>query len=539
MFISGFKKIREIRVKSSKIGGGISLPHAIWLPALTGVLSLAAFPKLNQGYLAWACFVPLLVFILRCAGARRAFWAGFVAGFIQFFGLIAWIPQVLTRYGNVAEPLCWFLYLLMVGVLACFPGSACAVTRYCMRGLGSWALFLFPAAWVSQEHLRSYAPFGGFPWLLTGYSQTDYLHLVQISDVTGVYGVSFLILTFNSAIVWALLSDTPKSRRMAPLALALLLLGGSALYGERMLRRWGSLKPELTAALLQGNLSFEESERELAWKFRDGYARMAERLEGTKVDLLVLPESPTPLMFQFDTVYAGTLRQLAARYSLGMIFNNVTVSYAGGGERYFNSAYFLSRDGVEVGRYDKVHLVPFGEYVPWKSLFFFVESITKDVGDFQPGSNLTTVRLGDHTANALICFEAIFPYLARQFVRRGSNLIVNLTNDGWYGDSAAPYQHLAMARWRAVENRRYMLRAANSGISAIIEPTGALQVATGLLREDVCVGRFGFVQDQTWYTQHGDVLANVCVIITLVLGAWSAWSLRRAALVECASLLAL
>src|SRR5438876_577253 len=251
---------------------------------------------------------------------------------------------------------------------------------------------------------------------------------------------------------------------MAPLALALLLLGGWALYGERMLRRWGSLKPELTAALLQGNLSFEESERELAWKFRDGYARMAERLEGTKVDLLVLPESPTPLMFQFDTVYAGTLRQLAARYSLGMIFNNVTVSYAGGRERYFNSAYFLSRDGVEVGRYDKVHLVPFGEYVPWKSLFFFVESITKDVGDFQPGSNLTTVRLGDHTANALICFEAIFPYLARQFVRRGSNLIVNLTNDGWYGDSAAPYQHLAMARWRAVENRRYMLRAANSGI---------------------------------------------------------------------------
>ncbi len=109
MFISGFKKIREIRVKSSKIGGGISLPHAIWLPALTGVLSLAAFPKLNQGYLAWACFVPLLVFILRCAGARRAFWAGFVAGFIQFFGLIAWIPQVLTRYGNVAEALCWFL----------------------------------------------------------------------------------------------------------------------------------------------------------------------------------------------------------------------------------------------------------------------------------------------------------------------------------------------------------------------------------------------------------------------------------------------
>src|SRR6266508_5101741 len=269
--------------------GFLRVARLIWLPALTGVLSLAAFPKWNQGYLAWAAFVPLLVFVLRSAGARQAFWGGFVAAFIQFFGLIVWAPQVLTRYGNVTEPLNWFLYLPMVVRLACFPGSSCAVTRYCTRGLGAWALFLFPAAWVSQEYLRSHGPFGGFPWLLTGYSQTDYLRLVQISDITGVYGVSFLILTMNAAIVWALLSDTPKYSRMAPLAAALLLLRGSALYGERMLRRWGGLKAELTAALLQGNLSPDESETELAWKFRDGYVRLADRLEGTKVDLLVLP----------------------------------------------------------------------------------------------------------------------------------------------------------------------------------------------------------------------------------------------------------
>ena len=279
----------------------------------------------------------------------------------------------------------------------------------------------------------------------------------------------------------------------------------------------------LRAALLQGNLSFDEPNEDLTRKFQDGYVEMAGRLTGARIDLLVLPESPSPLMFQHNTAYRETMERLARQYSLGMIFNNISVSLGEGREQYFNSAYFLDGEGREAGRYDKLHLVPFGEYIPWRRLFFFAETVTKDVSDFHPGETFRVVPMGGHMVCALICFEAVFPDLAREFVRRGSNLLVNLTNDGWYGDSAAPYQHLAMARWRAVENRRYLLRATNSGISAIVGPTGEIQTRTELLREGICEGRFAFIDEQTWYSRHGDVFALLCVIITCVAPALSVW----------------
>jgi apolipoprotein N-acyltransferase len=188
------------------------------------------------------------------------------------------------------------------------------------------------------------------------------------------------------------------------------------------------------------------------------------------------------------------------------------------GRRYFNSAYFLDSTGSLAGIYDKIHLVPFGEYIPLKKIFFFSEAITKDVGEFFPGKEYKVVRIGGRPANAVICFEAVFPDLVRRFVNRGSQLIINLTNDGWYGNSAAPYQHFAIARFRAVENRRYFIRAANTGISAIIEPSGKIQSSSGLLHEAVCEGRFEFIDKQTIYTRYGNLLVFLCAIISVV--AW-------------------
>jgi apolipoprotein N-acyltransferase len=200
---------------------------------------------------------------------------------------------------------------------------------------------------------------------------------------------------------------------------------------------------------------------------------------------------------------------------LGLVFNEITHEEIEGETSYFNSALFLDRKGNVRGRYDKIHLVPFGEYIPWRDLFFFAETITKDVGDFHPGADPKTVVLGEHPVNAIICFEAVFPELSAEFVRRGSQLFINITNDRWYGDSAAPYQHMAMARWRAVENRRYMLRAANSGISVIVEPTGEIQNSTNLLQEAHLEGDFMFLETMSFYSRHGDLLAGLCVIIVI------------------------
>jgi len=279
--------------------------------------------------------------------------------------------------------------------------------------------------------------------------------------------------------------------------------------------------------MLQGNLSFDEPESALVWKYQEGYVQMADRLPES-VDLLVLPESPSPRMFEYDADYREMLVRLARRYPLGLVFNNIYHAEASPAPRYFNSAYFLGSDGKELGRYDKIRLVPFGEYIPWRSVFFFAETISRDVSDFYPGRDYLVVKLGDHPVNAIICFEALFPQLVRRFVRGGSQLIINLTNDGWYGASAAPYQHLAMSCWRAVENRRYLLRATNSGISAIVDPTGRVQASTGLLRRDSCLGRFAFISTLSIYARYGNVFAILCAIITCLALLQALWAHRQA-----------
>jgi apolipoprotein N-acyltransferase len=484
----------------------------LWFfPALTGVLLMASFPRAHQGYLAWIAFVPLIIFISHSKSSLRAFCGGFAAAAIENFVLLIWIPPVLQRYGGLPVALAWIAYGLMVSVLACYPAVACAVTKHLMVRGGRSFLLLLPAVWVLLEYVQSFFPLGGLPWLLAGYSQTGYLHIIQIADIAGVYGISFLILAVNTAIVFFCLHRYRGA--YVPLMASGLLMVVVFLYGDFSLRRWGSIHPGFRAAMLQGNLSADDSEQVLADKYQKRYLQMANSLK-TNVDLLILPESPTPVLFQYDQSFRETLGSMAMRYPFGMIFNNIDYREMAGSRQCFNSAYFLDGNGVLKGVYNKMHLVPFGEYLPLKGLLFFKETISKDVGEFDAGQEYRIVEIGKHPSNAIICFEAVFPVLVRRFVEEGSQLIVNLTNDGWYGRSAAPYQHLAIARLRAVENRRYLLRATNSGISAVIEPTGNIQAATGLLQEAIGEGNFAFVQEKTFYTRNGDVFVFLCAIIS-------------------------
>jgi apolipoprotein N-acyltransferase len=491
---------------------------------LSGILTWLCLPALNQGYLAWVALVPLLAYVVRVRSSMQAFRGGAIAAGVQFLALLYWIPPVLSQYGGVSGPGAWGLYALMLAVLSLYSACVCALTRLCMNRGGTGFILVFAPAWICLELVRAEFPVGGFPWLLLGYSQTGWLRLIQIADLAGVYGVSFLIAWMNTALIYGFVRRGRRGR-LAPLVLGSIALAGALIYGGEALRKWDGVEPRQRVAMLQGNLSVDEPDAVLRQKYQQGYVEMADGL-GRGADLLLLPEAPSPIIYQHDGTYREVMKGLARRFPLGMVFNNVCFRDVDGSERFFNCAYYLDGNGIEKGRYDKIHLVPFGEYVPWRKLFFFSETISKDVGSFWPGSEYSTFSMGGHRVGTIICFEAIFPDLVRRFVREGSELVINLTNDAWYGDTAAPRQHLDMARWRAVENRRYLLRAANSGITTIVAPSGRLHVATEILRAGTATGDFAFLSGITFYTRHGGAFPWLCAIITLLVLAWSC--VRRA-----------
>jgi apolipoprotein N-acyltransferase len=472
-------------------------------------------PKMAQGYLAWVALVPLLVALAGTNTVRSALLLGFGAGLIQWFLLLAWVPRVLIRYGGLPPALGWLSLVLLASYQAAYCAAASGLTRQCMKRRGPGWLLVFPLVWVSLEAMRTYFPLNGFPWLLWGYSQTHWLSLIQVADISGVFGVSFLVVWLNAALARWLLERKTRLATVWPLAMALVLLAGCLWYGDRKLLQWTEPDPPLTAVMLQGNMAFEESATELAWKIQQGYREMADTVRDAQIDLMILPESPAARNFQFDEDYRKEMEALARRTTLGLVLNNIHYGARDqGATPYFNSAYFLDSAGNLRGRYDKMYLVPFGEFIPWRGLFFFADTISKDVGAFTPGRQVQVAELDGHPVGAIICFEAIFPQLARRFVQQGSQVLVNLTNDAWYGDSAAPYQHLEMSRWRAIENRRFLLRATNSGMSAMVEPTGSIQTATGLLQRAVCTGRFAWKRDLTFYARHGDAFVWLCAMIT-------------------------
>ena len=457
------------------------------LPAAAGLLSFISFPQVNAGLAAWIALAPLALVAARAPSIRPAFAAGVIYGVVLYFPLLHWIPPVIVRYGGISGWLAWLLYALLIVVFAAFPGAVTAATGFSVRRLGARALLAFPVFWVAMELARNYIIFGGFPWLQLGYSQTGALGLIQIADLTGVYGVSFLIAWVNAAAAFAIVERRPHGRAIAPLAAGALLVLAALAYGVGA----STAGPPSLRTAPRPSCRETSPSRSRRRCSRGSFARATSNLpvpslRGT-IDLAVLPESPAPTLYQHDAGYRDAMRALASRFRLGLIFNNTRVAGSGPDAQYYNSAYVVSARGDDAGRYDKVHLVPFGEYVPLARVFFFAQSITKDVSAFTPGEAVEPISLEGHSVGLSICFESIFPELIRRSTRLGGELLVNLTNDGWYGATAAPYQHLAMARWRAVENRRFLLRAANSGISAVVAPTGRIEARTALFTREVCV----------------------------------------------------
>ncbi len=490
-------------------------PRDILGALLSGICLLLIFPKARLGGLAWFALLPLLLSLKDCP-APLAFRLGLITGLVYFLGTLYWIPYTLEHYGKLPPLLSWGILLILVAFLALYVGGFAWGLSWCADASLLPAPLLAAAWWVSLEYLRTYL-LTGFPWVLLGYSQVQHLSLIQVAEFTGVYGISFLIVLVNAAaadFLWAYLHKRKLPWRSSGAVLAFLALCFS--YGQWQL----SLQAPLTSlkvAVIQGNIP-QDQKWDLKYQedvFRTYQELTLQAARQAKPQLLVWPEAATPFYFQSDKVYRPRLLQLVKEADRYLLFGSPGYKPVGNKIRPFNAAYLVSPQGEELGNYQKIHLVPFGEYVPLEKLFAFTGKLVAQAGNFVSGQEYSLLPLNSTRLGTVICYEIIFPDLVRRFVKQGAQILVNITNDAWFGKTAAPYQHFDMLSLRAVENRRYIVRAANSGISGFFDPWGRVLKQGGLFSREFLIQEIAPQSRLTFYSQWGDVFAVSCLFLVL------------------------
>jgi apolipoprotein N-acyltransferase len=482
------------------------------MSVIAGIMLALSFPKPGLSILAWCAFIPLFLAI-GTKDPRKAFRLGFVAGLIANIGIFYWVNIVMTTYGKLPFLVSFCLYLLLAAYLALYTGITVFLVRKGEEN-GISSLISFPFVWTSMEFVRAYA-LSGFPWASLGHSQFRTLPLIQIVDITGVYGLSFLIALANVVLFRMIRGIYGKGTAPYPtkgVAVFLVLMTITLGYGFTRLNSKESGTNQ-QVVLVQGNIP-----QDVKWdpEFQKAtigiYERVSRKACTTPGALVVWPESALPFYFQVEEKYAERVRQLANELKSCMVVGSPAFEREGGRTRQLNSAFLLSPTGEVLGRSDKMHLVPFGEYVPLQKLLPFVNKLVVGIGDFSPGARITPLNTGKGEIGVLVCFEGIFPELARGYVRAGSRLLVNITNDAWFGSSSAPYQHLSMTVFRAVENRVPLVRAANTGISSVIDSKGHVLAMTPLFQETFLSNEVKMgTGDTTFYTRFGDLFAGFCL----------------------------
>lgn len=506
---------------------------------LTGVLYPLCFPNFDLGWLAWIVLIPLHL-ALEGLQTRQAFFLGWLGGVIAFVGVMSWVITAMTLYGQVPLVISTLLMLLLATYLGVYVGLYAIGVAWVQRSwpyMPKMMVVLGPCWWVTLELLRTHF-LSGLPWALFGYSQYQWLAVIQFADITGVYGVSFLIVLVNSALAlllrWGMERHRSSSDHPFPwpaVSTAGIALGLVLLYGTWQLHTQSMPdvnRRTLTIGLVQANIDQAHKwDKVYRQETLRRYADLSKQA-AQDIDLLVWPEAATPFLFEREPAYQGEVLRVVREAQSPLLFGSPALRHEEDGTPYlFNSAYLLTSSGQLGGRYDKRHLVPFGEYIPLKPLLFFLDKLVVGIGDFRSGTGPLTLSLSEEASNltarfgVAICFEVIFPNEVRQMVKEGADFLVTITNDAWFGDSAAPYQHFGMVVLRAVENRIAFARAANTGISGFIAPNGRILAATPIFTKEAMTGIIPFRETTTFYTTFGDVFAWACVIMAM-LWAWIA-----------------
>ena len=493
-----------------------------WLAVASGVLLALSFPKFGHGAVAWVALAPLMIALGGARSRGHGLRLGYLTGAVSSLGLVYWTALVVTQFGGLPLWLGAGVMVLLCLALALFPSLFGWLAAGWVRALGPRALLLAPIAWVATEILRAHTLFN-FAWCLLGYSQHANLPVLQVARYAAVYGVSFLVAGVSAVLAYMALETEPRWRRRAGLVAAA-VLAAVWVHGHWLLRTPLPEAGRLRVGLVQASILQEEKwEPGQAWRNIQRHLDLTRAAAAQGARLVVWPESAVPSFFDRDPGLADVLREEARARRIYLVFGNDDRD-AGDDERRFKiwvGAKMLDPEGRLALRYHKIRLVPFGEYVPIQSVLSTVGvgKLVQRVGEFTPGDDLAVGAADGHHLSVFICYEAIFPDLVRGFTRGGADLLVNITNDGWYGRTSAPHQHMAMAAFRAVENGKYLVRAANTGITAVVDARGRVLRKTSLFETTALVADVGIVPGQTPYARHGDVFAWACLGAALALTA--------------------
>lgn len=444
---------------------------------------------------------------------------GLLSGAVFFTVNLFWLTHALSAFGGLSGVLATGVLFCLTLYLSLYVGAfgACVVWIAPRSVLGR--ILVPPTVWTALEFLRASA-LTGFPWGFLAYTQATNLPLIQIAAWTGMYGVTWVLVFANSVMAVTLDRRLPSAQRAVSLVFLVATLGGVVTLGMVRLNEPESGVPVRVAAL-QGNVS-----QEAKWQpgMREAtvqrYERLTREAGQARPRLMVWPETALPFPLRQDAVVRRRLEQLAREVNASLLVGSpdVTATEPPG---YLNSAFYITPEDGIAARYDKIHLVPFGEYVPLRSVLGFVDKVVQGaIGDFRPGSEYSRFSLGAVQFGVTISYEVYFPAQVRRYVQGGAGFLVNITNDAWYGRTAAPFQHLAMAVFRAIENNVYLVRAANTGISAVVSPAGRVLRASQLFVEDIISYDIRAREGGTYYTRHGDVFAWLAVggtVLTLAI----------------------
>jgi apolipoprotein N-acyltransferase len=412
------------------------------------------------------------------------------------------------QYGGLSIPVALLVLLLFALYLGLYHGLfGLLVSMLARKDAGNrLALLSAPFLWVAVELART--RISGFPWDLLGITQVDNIPLTRIATATGVYGLSFEILLVNVAVASAFLVHRNRRRPLifASIGAIVLLQAG----------RWLTLPlapADHTAVLVQQNLSSGGSDAWTDEEMRTALSDFSALSLSSKQhpDLIVWPESPAPFLTN-DSAFREPISNLARESNAWLVIGSIGVDNKGA---FFNSASLIGPTGAWTARYSKMHLVPFGEYVPFASVFSFASGLTQAVGNFTPGTLHEPLQASDQKLGIFICYESIFPNEVRQLAEQGADVLVNISNDGWYGDSGAWAQHLNQARMRAIENNRWLLRDTNTGLTASIDPYGRIVARLGRKTRAALPAPYALTKVTTFYSRHGDWFAFLCAIISI------------------------
>jgi apolipoprotein N-acyltransferase len=507
----------------------------IGLAFLSGILLIIIFPKFNLSFLAWIALVPLFL-ALEGRNLRGSFNLGFLAGLVSFMGILYWIVPTIVTSGE-SRLLGYISLLLLSCYLSIYYGLFCLILRYLSLKITHYNLSLFfaPALWVSLELLRAHL-FSGFPWALLGYSQWKFIPLIQISEFTGVYGVSFLLVMVNGVLahiarsIWwsrekEIISMTETKGRTLPLAITTLVVLSSFTYGLLvMLEGFPAASPippdarlVTRVALLQGNIDqYMKWDEKYTQLIKDTYGKLVDMASQENPQLIVWPETALPGYLRREKELREWTEKVVSQTDAYHIIGSP--EYREG--VYYNAAFLVSPKGEILDEYDKIHLVPFGEMVPLRPILSRFVGVLNELGDFSPSGERRLLRTPFGSFAVLICWEGIFPHLVRKFVKDGADYMVNITNDAWFLRTSAPYQHFIASIFRAVENRVSIIRVANTGVSGFIDQYGRITKKTEIFNQGYLTSSVSRRSRQTFYTTYGDIFAYLCIALSISFIAW-------------------